>query len=61
MGSADQDSGTPTAGTTNIIIGNNNAQYRSFDGLINSMQIYEGILSLQDITRIWSSTLKYIQ
>lgn len=59
-GSAEQSSGTPTAGTTNLIIGNNNAGTRTFDGLIPTVKIYEGILDLPTITKIWSETRKDI-
>jgi len=55
-GTADQSSGTPVAGTTNVIIGNNSATTRTFDGLIPKLKVVEGILSLADITREWSST-----
>ncbi len=55
-GSADQPSGTPVAGTSNVIIGNNNIQTRTFDGLISKLKVVEGILSLAEITQEWSST-----
>ena len=54
-GSANQDSGTPAAGTTNIIIGNNNGQTETFDGLINAVRIYDGLLSAQEISQIYTS------
>ena len=56
-GTADQDSGTPVSGTTNVIIGNNNAQTRTFDGNIESINVYEGILSLSQITDIYNKSL----
>lgn len=59
-GIANQDSGTPTAGTTNAIIGNNSGVSRSFDGTINKLKVVEGILSLQEITREWSESRKHI-
>ena len=57
-GAADQNSGTPVAGTTNVIIGNNDAQTRTFDGLIPEIKVIENILSLDDITRYWSESRK---
>jgi hypothetical protein len=60
-GSADQDSGTPAAGTSNVIIGNNSGQTRTFDGLIPFVRIYSGILSDAELHQAWSSTLKYIR
>ena len=60
-GSADQDSGTPVSGTTNVIIGNIDAQTRTFDGTIPKLKVVEGILSLEEITQFWSNTLKHIK
>lgn len=40
-GNANQNSGTPEAGTTNVIIGNNNAQISTFDGRIADLTIWE--------------------
>ena len=59
-GSADQDSGSPISGTTNVIIGNNAGATRAFDGLINKLSVVEGILSLAQITQVWSETLSEI-
>ena len=44
-GTANQSSGTPTAGTTNVIIGNNNAQTLTFDGPIARVDIYNEVKS----------------
>jgi len=55
-GSANQDSGTPAAGSTNLIIGNNDGATRTFDGIIAKIKVVEGILSQNDITREWSSS-----
>jgi len=60
-GSADQASGTPAAGTTNVIIGNNSGASRTFDGLIPKLKVIEGILTLAEITQEWSSTLNKIK
>jgi len=52
-GSADQNSGTPVDGTTNVIIGNNNDQIRTFDGEIRHLKVVEGILTPTDIQQEW--------
>jgi len=59
-GSADQASGTPEAGTTNIIIGNKSDRTRTFNGLIPKIKVVEGILTLNQITQVWSETRKEI-
>jgi hypothetical protein len=59
-GTANQASGTPVAGTTNVFIGNNSAANRTFDGLIPMLDVYEGILDLSIITQIWSESRKEI-
>jgi len=48
-GSANQNSGTPESGTTNVILGNNDAQSRTFDGLIQDVRIFDRVLSLEEI------------
>ena len=53
-GAADQNSGTPTAGTTNIIIGNVTGQTNTFDGLIEPVRIYDGLWSVEEISQEWS-------
>ena len=60
-GVADQDSGTPTAGTTNVVIGNNDGANRTFDGLIPKLKVVEGILDIDEITRYWSETRKEVK
>lgn len=59
-GTADQNSGTPVAGTTNVIIGNRSDGIRTLNGNIKLLQVYDGILDLETITNIWSSTLNSI-
>ncbi len=51
---AEANKGTPAAGNS-IIIGNNDAQDRTFDGLINAVRIYDGLLSAQEISQIYTS------
>jgi len=52
-GGADQDSGTPVAGTTNVIIGNHSGATRTFDGLIPIIKVVENILPLAQITEFY--------
>ena len=54
-GSADRDSGTPVAGTTDIIIGNRDADDRTFYGLIDQNRIENGILTAQECSQIYTS------
>ena len=51
---ADQASGTPVAGTTNVIIGNRTATDRTFDGSMYDLQIHEGVLTTTQITDIYN-------
>ena len=44
-GTANQTSGTPAAGTTNVIIGNRDTDNRTFDGYISGLEIYNYIPS----------------
>ena len=48
-GSADQDSGTPAIGSTNMFVGNNSAGSRTFDGIIDDVRIFNSILTAADI------------
>ena len=57
---ADQSSGTPTAGT-NVIIGNETGQTKTFDGLIPELRIeefgsYDEDVLLRGITQAWSES-----
>lgn len=51
-GTADQASGAPTVGT-NILIGNNSAATRTFDGIIDDLRIYDEVLSADQIYNIY--------
>lgn len=51
---ADQNSGTPVAGS-NIIIGNHTIQTRTFNGNIARVTIYSGILSADEIQQVFDS------
>jgi hypothetical protein len=58
-GSANQDSGTPSAGTTNIILGSKSTGVNIFNGTKPIDELYKGILSLQQITQEWSNNRRY--
>ncbi len=53
-GSADQASGTPAAGTTNLIIGNNAAASATFNGTISGIRIFSQILTTTQIGQIYN-------
>ena len=54
-GSADQDSGTPAAGTTNMIIGNRSTDDRQVNGEIGECIIVDGILTSAEISQWYTS------
>jgi len=54
-GTANQASGTPVAGTTNLIVGNNSGASGTFDGSIAKCGIIKGILTSQEIAQMWTS------
>jgi hypothetical protein len=60
-GPLDQNSGTPIAGTTSMKLLNNHGSTYTYDGILSKIFIYEGILTIDQITNIWSSTLNYIR
>jgi len=53
-GTANHDSGDPTAGDTNTFIGNNNANDKTFDGQISGMKIWNRVLSTNEIEDLYS-------
>ena len=55
-GTANQDSGTPEAGTTNVIIGNNDAQSITFDGFIN-LEVYDLVLTADEAWALYNGRL----
>jgi hypothetical protein len=55
-GSADQDSGTPAAGTQDIHIGNNHISSTTWDGDIPETIILSGLLTPTEISQYYSST-----
>lgn len=55
-GAADQDSGTPVAGTANITVGNTAATTATFDGKIPEVIVVSGILTVAEISQYYTST-----
>ena len=60
-GTADQNSGLPEPGTSNIFIGNRNSSDRTFDGYIQSLIAIEDVVSYTQIVQYWSSTKTWIE
>ena len=56
-GAENQSSGFPTSGTTNIALGNLSNQTGTTNGLISQLRVYKSILSINQITQIWQSTV----
>ena len=54
-GTDNQASGTPVAGTTNTLLFSNNGAL-TFDGKSTGIKIVQGIVSVEKLTQIWSST-----
>lgn len=54
-GGINQSSGTPTAGTTNLCIGNRSANDRGFDGILSGVRIIDSILSQEEISQIYTA------
>ena len=54
-GSANQDSGTPTAGTSNTIIGKSSSNSNYFNGSISDVRIYNRVLSITGIKDLYSN------
>ena len=59
-GSPNQNSGTPTAGTSNVIIGNRDARDRTFDGSISDVRIYNYVLTPTQIRQIYEREYKRV-
>jgi hypothetical protein len=57
-GTANQSSGTPVAGTGNLIIGNNGSGDRAWNGALSGLRILSGILSVAEINHLWSNERK---
>jgi len=52
----DTDTGTPVAGSTNIILGNISTDIRSFDGLISEVILLEGLMTAAEISQYYTAT-----
>jgi hypothetical protein len=57
-GTGDQAGGDPIAGTTNIIIGNDDTSVHTWDGLIDDVRIYDGLLTAAEISQLFSAERK---
>ena len=55
VGTANQDSGTPAAGTVNIHIGARDDGTRVHDGLLGPVKIIDGLLTAQEVNQLWTS------
>jgi len=55
-GTANQNSGTPAAGTTHVIIGNNSGQTNTFDGYFSRVRVYSRILNTEEIKQMYTSS-----
>jgi hypothetical protein len=53
-GSANQASGTPAGGSTNLIIGNNTGQTATFNGTLSHVRIFSQILTTTQIGQIYN-------
>lgn len=61
-GSANQSSGTPVAGTSNLIVGNlASGTNRQLTGQLSNTRIVNGILSIQEISNLFESERKFYQ
>ena len=54
-GTANQNTGTPVVGTTNVLIGNRNLDDRTFHGIIHRLKVFSGILTPYEIAQEFSS------
>ena len=52
-GTANQNSGTPQAGTTNVQVGNSAFTSRTWDGYLDDVRIYNRVLSPAEIQRLY--------
>jgi hypothetical protein len=51
--------GTPDAGTNNVLIGNNSSNTRNFDGKIHSVKIYNEVKSAEFIKEDYNKSIRY--
>jgi len=57
-GTANQASGTPVAGTSNVFIGNESDGSHAFDGEIDDVRIYNKVLAVDKIRRVMDERIK---
>jgi hypothetical protein len=57
-GTANQSSGTPAAGSTNLFIGNRSDGTGAFDGTLSGVRVVSGILSVDEISQLFSNERK---
>ncbi len=53
-GTADQNSGTPQVGSTNVVIGNDDVGTATFDGSIDDVRIYSRVLSASEVRQLYN-------
>src|SRR3989344_3444645 len=53
-GNANQNSGTPTAGTENVFLGNRGSGAEPWNGFIDEPRVYDRILSIAEIKRLYN-------
>lgn len=58
-GTANQSGGTPVAGNTNLCIGDTSANTNPFNGKISGVKILNGILSVDEISQLFSAERKF--
>lgn len=54
-GTANQASGTPVAGSTNLTLGSSSASSNPLDGHMSAVRIIDGILTAQEISQLFSN------
>jgi hypothetical protein len=58
-GTANQAGGTPLAGTTNLLVGNNAAVTRGLNGQLSGIRIIDGILTVNEIAELFNSERRF--
>ncbi|MFA6552511.1 MAG: LamG domain-containing protein [Candidatus Paceibacterota bacterium] len=53
-GTANQDSGTPTAASTSLFIGSNFGKTTSFNGFLDDVRVYNRVLSASEIKKLYN-------
>ena len=55
-GTPDQVKGTPVAGASNIIVGNDTASTNTWDGFIENLQVYSGLMTDEEFSQAYTAT-----